>query len=479
MVIPSLDRRAEDRWKVLVVGQGLCGAKISAAFSDPPSFLPVVTEDLYPMRSYVFDTDGAIKTMLVQQAGWHPDWADQRCFIVPSLSEEEVFGLFFADMASSERDPLLRLFGGAGIGGHPVLGRESAKKYLADTIFGWKPVRDKLDADLSPRGYGAGGLLTINSLTGGTGSGFVPLITEVMSREVMTNPRLVLNLSIIPDADQMSTQYPLSILCTLHYLMKSPVLAGTFLVDNGSMRRNFSCRNLDETNQAIREILAPMLLAPLGSYDAPGFGMHLDGANFRLWLKRNFLLPDLCALGSATSPVPGRFSHQHPGAYLDDLLSRALRQTTVDIDTEALRPYAAVGVLSGPPEFYRSFLRKDSKYYGHLHSRLGGCVAPTQMPGEVRPEGKRTLAFLEFEGMNQVRLSVALAGVLPWRLISEGKGKSRETRGILEQALGTDIDLHEDQTLADWLRALNSEQIEELFKNEVRANLHKLPTFLN
>jgi hypothetical protein len=319
----------------------------------------------------------------------------------------------------------------------------------------------------------------INSLTGGTGSGFVPLMTEKVSREVMTNPRLVLNLSIIPDAKEMSTQYPLSILCSLHYLMKSQVLAGVFLVDNGSMRENFHCRNLDQTNQAIREILAPMLLAPLGSYDAPGFGMHLDGANFRLWLKHNFLLPDLCALASATSPVPGRFGRRHPEEYLDDLVLRAKGQTTVDIDMQALRPYAAVGVLSGPPEFYRSFLRNESKYYGHLHSRLGELVRPTQVPGEPRPEGKRTLAFLEFDGMNQVRLSVALAGVLPWRLISEGKGKSRETRGILEQALDTDIDLGEDQTLADWLRALNSEQIEELFKNEVRANLHNLATLLN
>lgn len=476
MVGPSDDLRKGGPWKVLVIGQGLCGARIGAAFSDPPSFLPAASEELYPLRCYVFDTDGAIGTMLIQHGGWPQAWVEHRSFVVPTLSEEAVVSIFFPDMAPSEKLAYSRLAGGGGIGGHPILGRESAKNYLKDEVFGFAPIRETLRLEWDRDRYVSGGLLTINSLTGGTGSGFVPLITEDICGKVMTNPRLVLNLSVIPAADQMSTQYPLSILCTLHYLVKSQVLAGVFLVDNGVMQTNFHCRNLDEINQTIREILAPMLLAPVGAYDVPGFGMHLDGANFRLWLKRNFLLPDLCALASATRAIPGRFSRLDPRTFLDQLLEQAMKQTTIEIDMEGLKPYAAVGVLSGPPEFYRQFLRNDSRYYGHLHSRLGALVRPTQVPGEPQPEGKRTLAFLEFDGMKEVRLSIALAGVLPWRLIAGEKGKAwdRETAGILEQALGEDIELDDNETLADWLRAQDSQRIEDLFKNEVRTNLSRL-----
>lgn len=432
--------------RTLVIGGGQCGAQIAAELRRYPSFIQVPRPENYPVVGAVFDTDGSIVNILFREWHW-PEELRELIFPVTPPNNTEVWELLYGRGSSKEKKTWELEISGSGIGGRPLLGREAARRFFENhESIQWQQVRDRL----TRQSLGVQGVLVVNSLTGGTGSGFAPFIHRFAARDIGAPIRLALNLCVIPEPIRMASPYPRSILCSLHFLLKEGICNGIVLLDNQAMKDHFRCLNLQQINAAVREILAPLLLSPTGRYNVPKFEPTLDFADMQSWIQGQ-ASPDFCVLayhqlilsrGWWGRPVP------QPEQLLMDLVDGALEHTTAGISTSAT-PSAVVGVLSASPDFYTDFLHNDSGYIGVLFQQL---VKKHRIK-------RAKLGTLRFEGMLDVRLTLLLSGVRPTRVAQ-----------VCATALGpTYIDFYGHQSLADYIRELDSEFVTEKYMEEARS----------
>lgn len=431
----------EEKYSALVIGCGQCGARIAATFDKKPRFLRSRREDYYPISCFVFDTDPEIKNDLTE------NWSfvsKDNIMILPSASEKDVESSILVEEEKKEKVvEILSRLGKVGIGGLPFLGRIAAKKNFVDKR---EELWRSLDTKLKPSKT----LLTINSSTGGTGTGFSPFVIDFLNsvRELF----FVLNLSIIPaDLDEA---YPNSIISSLHHLLKVDAVDGIVLMDNAKMRE-FGCKNFYDYNDKIHEILSPILLSPLGKHAASCFGASLDPADLKRWTRidRGFGDSDICALGYS-SGRPSIFqrifkNRQKREEFLSSLADKAIKSTTIDCDPKTSK--SGVAVLSAPPEFYKKFLNEDAHYYDWLVKYLR----------EKLNNDRLKLSFLQFEYMEKVYLSILMSGVYSPRIAE-----------ICEMG-GFDMVGRAGRSIGEKIRRFDEEEVDRRVKEEIRKSVMK------
>jgi len=186
-------------------------------------------EEFYPVRAAAFDTDEGIRQELELNWGWLP----KNEVVILSGVRDEDLNAIIENILPGKAGETERWFG-RGIGGLPFLGRYAARTALESDSYGEKSA---ITEGLQSKGFGAGGiLLTINSLTGGTGSGFAGPVTKYLVNDVMGgSARVVLNLSIIPSGKDVDQIHPRNILAGLYYLLMSNLPDGIIIADNDQM----------------------------------------------------------------------------------------------------------------------------------------------------------------------------------------------------------------------------------------------------
>ena len=151
-------------WQVRVIGCGECGAKIAAIFDKKPSFLPRRTEDLYPVKCAIVDTDPSVIDVVQRSEwGWH---SEEDIHILPvassSLLASRIMGGSDITNSDTRQSLVNRIEYSKGIGGFPYLGRVSAEEVLLNDNLQRREFAGKMEQ----RGFISGGLLTVNSLSG-------------------------------------------------------------------------------------------------------------------------------------------------------------------------------------------------------------------------------------------------------------------------------------------------------------------------
>ena len=425
----------EEKYSALVVGSGQCGGRIAATFNKKPNFMKTRREDYYPISCFVFDTDPSIKDELTEKMGFSLD----NIFILSSASEEEIVEFILGKKVEEEKEGIIpgtvKRIKQAGIGGMPFLGRIAAKKHFVEDK---KKTAEPLLLKLKPSKT----LLTVNSLTGGTGTGFSPFVIDFLGdpKGPVRGLVSILNLSIIPaDLDEI---YPNSIVSTLHYMLNVKAVDGIILMDNKKMR-DFGCKNIYEYNDKIHEIFSPILLSPVAKHQASDFGASLDHADLKRWTRPHlgFGKSDLCALGYS-SGRPGILQKRED--FLTNLADSAIESTTIDCEPKSS---SGVAVLSASPEFYKKFLRRDAGYYDSLVEHLRGKLGTKRLK----------LSFLQFDDMKKVYLTVLMSGVYSPRI------KDVCERGGFE--------LSGSGSVGEKIRGLDEEEVDRMVKEEIRKNI--------
>lgn len=422
----------EEKYHVLVVGSGQCGGRITATFDKKPRFLKSRREDYYPISCFVFDTDLAIKGELIEKRGFKPD----NILILRSARAEDIVNFILGGAKEEGKlgngETLQHLKAG-GIGGLPLLGRIAAKINFVDH-------KGETAASLLPQLKPSKTLLTVNSLTGGTGTGFSPFVIDFLW-DIVRGVVCVLNLTVIPaDLDEV---YPNSIVSSLHHMLNVEAVDGIILIDNAK-RKKFGCNDLDEYNSKIHEILSPILLSPVEKHETSGFGSSLDSADLGRWTRTHlgFGTSDICALGYS-SGRPGIFQKRED--FLKNLADSAMESTTVDCKPKASK--SGVAVLSASPEFYKKFLKKDADCYDWLVKYLR----------EKLKTGRFKLSFLQFEDMKEVYLSILMSGVHSPRIVE-----------ICEKA---GFDMIGAGSIGEKIRRFNEEEVDRMVKEEMRRQV--------
>jgi hypothetical protein len=443
-------------WQVRVVGCGECGAKIASIFDKKPSFLPRRTEDLYPVRCVIVDTDPDVEREVQKE-----DWRWQTVtdiHILPVASSSVLTKRILGKSGRSGKDDehrtrLERIDSSKGIGGFPYLGRVSAEEFLqSDT-----PDREDFKRSLGERGFIEGGLLTINSLSGGTGTGFSQVVSNFLVNNFGFKARLNLNLSIIPEGTLLPDSYPRTMLFCLYHLLQDNAIDGIILADNDVMRNNYGCKGNLGYNHFLHEILSPILLAPCGIYTPGSFGAVMDGNDIRRILRPKMAVdpPELCALSCVSAPVPkfhqlffrrGESRKSYLQKYLENMVEQACSMTTTG---EVTYGKSGLAVLCGPPGLYENVFDNNSALFTYLWQYLMGKISR-----EFR------LAALEFEDMEEVQLIILISGI-----------SSKKLEGIFGEVLLTHGGLPPADTLGQSIRKLKPRVVEDMMVKEIRECL--------
>ena len=439
-------------WQVRVIGCGECGAKIAAMFDKKPSFLPRRTEDLYPVRCAIIDTDGSVVDVVSRKEwGWN---SFEDIHILPvapsSILTDRILHQHIDD--TSRKKMTDRFESSTGIGGYPFLGRVSAEEVLLKETS----ERKLLKETMVTRGFIGGGLLTINSLSGGTGTGFSQVVSHFLVSDFF-KARMNINLSIIPEGARLPQAYPRTMLYCLYHLLCDDSIDGIVLADNDVLRRNYNCKGNYEYNSLLHEVISPIFLAPSGRFSVQNFGSVLDGADIRRSLRPKIAIdqPELCSIGFATKKMPSstKFKLQSNQQrkvliekYLEDLVKEACATTTTG---EKANAASGLAIICGPPKFYKDILDNNTGYYTYLWETLIRRISP-----------QFRLAALEFESMKTVYLIIFLSGTSSAKL-------TRMFSEVLIPYGGLPL----EATLGDSIRQLDSQVIEDLMVKEIRDHL--------
>ena len=447
-----------------VVGCGQCGSRIAAFFDKTPSFLKHRAWELYPIRCAAIDTDPSLQNSLVQPP-WNWQEINDIHSGIPLASRETVFQRIFKTTTSSRafkkfyEERMER-----GQAGHfPYMGTIAAEERLRPE----DPVGNDLREKLINRKFDRGLLLVTNALTGGTGTGFAPVIPKFFST-FWKDVRLALNLSIIPQMGDIDKRqiFPGNIIYSLYNLSQSKRFDAIILADNDVLSAYYNCKGNPEYNSLLHEILASILLAPLGEYDCPSFGSTMDHADIRRVLlpDRGFGVSELCALGYAQKKPLRQLclrlkSRKNRATYimnwLHSLVDSAIYKTTIGpmkMDTQGtlVGIKGAIGVLSGPPYFFNKILEGVEGYYSDMEAYIKRRVSPNFQ-----------LAFLQFPDMKQVRLSLILSGIT-----------SPKLEQIYQEVVPSEKQ-QRDGSLMERIRHLGQETVEEIMIKEIRDKLSK------
>ena len=443
-----------------VVGCGQCGSRIAAYFDKTPFFLARRAWHLYPVRCFSLDTDPGLAISLTKPPwNWHDIQNIRTIPLVPS--ETMVQRIFKKEPPKGNLDNLYRRPSGAGQ--FPYAGSLVAQEYLLKET----EISEDLQRLLVEKEFTRGALLITNSLTGGTGTGFAPVMPEFFSK-IFSQPRITLNLSIVPEITLLERKtgiFPANIVYGLFQLSQSKKVDAVILADNETLSCDYGCGGYKDYNSLLHEIMASILLAPLHEYDCPNFGKTLDFADMQRVLRppRGFGLPELCALSYVSKRLPcllclrlrSRTGKAHyVTEWLKSLVNSIVHKYTGDIKTTVGRVKApvqsAVCVLSGPPRFFTRFLENSNEYYYNL-----------EQYGKEMISSDFRLAFLQFPEMKRVSLSLLLSGITSPKL---------ET--IYRQVIPPQ-EQKDEGTLMERIRQLSPETVEDLMLKEVRMELSK------
>lgn len=464
--------------KIRIIGLGECGSKIAGTFMlEKPYYVPSRREEMYPIKSVAFDTDNGIREVLTKNLQWQ---RQETIMILPmpnahDLTERIMQGRDYSDLERSRAGLFNREQGG--VGGQPFLGRLAAESTLLGEGSFFQ-IKQDIQNVLIAEDFTKGILMTCNSLTGGTGTGFSPIATRFLRDTVGFAADLTLNLSILPsEAETDEQSYPRSIFATLHTLLTSEIEMGgivdsVIIADNDALARIHPPNQrvtMRIFNQMLRDMLVPILLAPIGRYNAPDFTSSLDAADFRRWIRgrAGFDHPEISVLGSDTMPVKsflsGRFASSKSRSRkitqaLERLADGAKSRFLIGKEQEDPKPQVGgIAVLFGPPSFFRQL---DIRDVDHLTEYLRDILGIRRF---------RTPACLEFtaEGFNDVGLSLLVSGISSSRL-----------EQLCEDALGPyqKLSIWDPRaTLAENICKVDEDVVEEMMIGEIREALHVEP----
>jgi hypothetical protein len=438
-----------------VVGCGECGSRIAAYFDKMPSFLQHRDPDHYPFKCAAIDTDLALPTSL-SKPPWN--WREiEDIHLIESATAETIDKRIFPDQATAVVSPGQSVRGAkSGSGGFPYIGTITAEEYLLKK----NSISEMVQRKFQDRGFIRGALLIANSLTGGTGTGFGPAMPEFFT--TFFNAKIIFNLSIVPQLTLLKNRhqiYPASIIYGLYRLSKSKRVDAVILADNDVLSRDYNCKGNPQYNSLLHEILSGILLAPTGEYNYPSFRSTMDFSNLQRWLrpKRGMGNPELCALSYAVKKSPNHFylkfmspnrRAEYINKWLQRLVDMAAAKTT--IGRIEMNLHGAIGILSGPPEFYDNILGGEEQYYSNLLDYAYQKITPNL-----------AVACLQFPKMKDIRLSLILSGVTSPKL----EEIYREVIPAGEQV--------QEGTLMERIRRVENKTIEDLMLKEIREELLK------
>ena len=468
--------------QIRVVGCGQCGSQIAGTFLlDKPDYVPSRREEFYPIKSVAFDTDESITEVLARNWDWQ---RRDHIFILPMpsaqyLTDRLLQGKDFTPQQQS-RAVLFAQEQQGGVGGLPFLGRLAAESALtSETSFVQSShfqLRQDIRDQLIAAEFRSGVLLICNSLTGGTGTGFSPVVTTFMREKVGFSADLTLNLSILPsESETAEEKYPSSILASLHSLLVSQketggIVDSVIVIDNDALARLCPPNKrpgFATFNQMIRDMITPLLLAPVGRYNVPDLTSSLDTADIKRWIRggAGFDKPEISTLAYATLPVKefmtgivGRFSGRKVISRklrqgLDRLADLALSQYVLGKDERPRAETGGVAILFGPPSFFEKVDITDIDF---LTDKLREKIGTTRFR---KPD---CLRFPSSQ-FDYVGLTVLVSGIVSPRL-----------EDICVRALGRDEMMKTwdyNATLAENIRAIDEEVVEEMMIGEIREAL--------
>lgn len=447
-----------------VVGCGQCGSRIAAFFDKTPSFLKYRSYELYPVRCAAIDTDPGIPTSLTMPPWNWQEPQDIHTGIPLAVKDKVIERIFKTKRDIKALQKVERDKGLKGQAGHfPYMGTLAAEEHLRlEATYG-----EELQRKLIDRRFTRGFLIVANSLTGGTGTGFAPVVPRFLAswwQEV----RLSFNLCIIPqmrDIDARSI-FPGNIIYGLYNLSQSKNIDAVILADNDVMSAYYNCKGNPEYNNLLHEILANFILAPIHKYDCQNFGCTMDHADMRRIIlpNRGFGVSELCALSYAQKKPPRPFCMKlkskinranYIKKWLEHLVDSAVSKTTVgptktDSEGRLIGIKGALVILSGPPYFFDKVLEGVEGYYSYMEDYIKYKVSPNFQ-----------LGFLQFTGMKHVSISLILSGITSDKL---------ET--IYQQVVPTEEQVKAG-SLMERIRWLKPKVAEDIMIKEIRENLSK------
>jgi cell division GTPase FtsZ len=472
--------------QIRVVGCGQCGSQIAGTFlQDKPEYVPTKRSDYYPIKSVAFDTDDAITQILPREWDWQ---LRENIFVLPMPSAQYLTdrinqGKDFSTQEQSRAVLFLQEQQG-GVGGQPFLGRLAAESALmSDSHFVQSDnfsLRDRIRDILRAQDFTKGILLTCNSLTGGTGTGFSPVVTNFMREKVGFSSDLTLNISILPSERETKEQnYPKSILASLYNLLTSQTETGgivdsVIIIDNDALARYSppdKRKGFDVYNQMVRDMIAPLVLAPIGMYNDTSLTSSLDTADIRRWIRggAGFDKPELATVGYATLPtkaftngIVSKFSGQKRSPTkvregMESLADKALSQFMLGCEGEDPRPnVGGVGILFGPPDFFDMVDITDIDYLmDYLQQKL-------KLPRFRKPDCLK-FPVSSANKIDYVGLTILVSGIT----------SSPRLERICENALeGEWTNTYAQyKTIADRIRDIDESVIEDMMIGEIRDAL--------
>jgi len=451
--------------QICVVGCGECGSRIAAFFDKIPSFLEHRTWQWYPVRCAAIDTNPSIQNQLPRSPwNWHEL---EDIHILPLTAPDVLFQRIFGKVPENERvKEYVREKSGAG--GFPFMGTLAAEENLLKD----NPLKTEFQETLIKRGFNQGALIVANSLSGGTGTGFGPVIPEFMSS--FWQPRITLSLSIVPQITLFESKestkqiYPGNILYGLYRLSQSKIVDAVILADNDVLSKDYGCKGNPDYNSLLHEIMTSILLATTGEYECPNFGKTLDFADIRRTLRpyRGLGLPELCTLSSVSKRPPHWLllklrNRRSRAIYLtnwlrslvDSAMVKNQIRTTVGLVDNNVQ--GAIAVLSGPKKFFDDVLGGYEEYFNTMES-----YAKEKISNNLR------LSFIQFPHTKKVRLSIILSGVT-----------SPKLEKVYKDVVPS-IEQKHQGTLMDRIRQLNPNTVENVMVGEIKDHLRKeIPGF--
>ena len=444
-----------------VIGCGGCGSQIAAYFDKIPSILKHRAWRLYPIRCAAIDTAQGMENILAKSPWyWHEK---EDIHIIPTASQDSVYrritGKGKADSSDSVFKTLQKRWR-SGAGQFPFIGTLTAEEYFnEDNEFG-----KDLQTRLITRQFTEGGLLIVNSLTGGTGTGFAPIIPEFFSN--FHRSGIILDLAVIPQVttSQIREQfYPKNIIYGLYQLSQSKRIDAVILADNEILAQSYNCKSIPQYNSMLHEMMTPILLASSGEYDYPNFCKHIDFSDIYRMLRpnRGMAAAELCALSYASKKLPCSIllwlktkffkTKRQEANYVDEwlckLVDQAIKTTTIGhIDMTKVK--SAVGIISGPPRFFHNFLADNAQFYMNLVACANKKISPNLLLGCLMfPDSERVQITFVLSGVGSSKLEELYCEIVP--------PKEQTTEG----------------TLMERIRRLNSKMVENLMIKEIREKL--------
>ena len=454
---------------IKIVGNGQCGSQIAATCLLRPDYLPAGRQNSYPVKAAAFDTHEAMRNILSDHWGWTTDPGN--VFIIPMPSPETIASRIKGGIPATDiRYVLFAQELQGGTGGIPFLGRLAAEAtLLADDPPVDEPfdLRGVIIKNLRDEDFTSGILLTCNSLTDGTGAGFSPVAARFLREKVGFNASLTFNLSVMPAERESETIYPCSILYNLHDTLTGGFVDNVIVADNDVLASRYTSGRINYRvmNEALRDMLMPVLLAPLGKYGVPYLTSGLDESDIKRWLGRvSDGSPEIAALSCGVMPLksflPTRFtSAKKRRGRVEVALQALAEQAAANVtfgDGPLRSEVGGIGVLFGPPALFEKALEMDFGYVDLLTSHLGEVLGNNRI---------RTVECmsLDTDGLDRVGLILLVSGVSPPKLVA-----------ICREALGHEksVSAWDDSAgLAENIRNLPPQLIEDLMIDEARRSL--------